>query len=61
MHFKGHAMELPLWVVILDAAEGDPLRAQEMEERLSREWWERWMIYTREKARAAESHGKKSN
>lgn len=37
---------------ILSAAGGDPLRAQEIEERLTPYWWRCWQIYTREKGRA---------
>jgi len=30
--------------VVLEAAGYDPLRAQEMEEKLTEVWWERWLI-----------------
>ena len=51
----GHAVEVPLWVVVLDMADGDPLRAQEIEAGLSRDWWEKYMVYARERGRAQES------
>jgi len=44
--------DLPLWVLCLEAAGGDPLRAQEIEERVSERWWARLMVYRREMARA---------
>jgi hypothetical protein len=50
MFFKGHKMEVPLWVIILNAAGGDPLRAMEIEERISQEWWERMGEYNSIKA-----------
>jgi len=30
--------------LILEAAGYDPLRAQEIEERLTQEWWDRWIV-----------------
>lgn len=53
-HFlKGHAVaNAPLWLVLLDATKGDPLRAQEMEAGLSRVWWERYQVYRDEYGRA---------
>ena len=46
--------DLPLWVLSLEAAGGDPLRAQEIEELVSEKWWARMMVYRREMARASE-------
>jgi len=37
----------PVWVLILEAAGYDPLRAQEIEDNLTETWWNRWM-YDRE-------------
>ncbi|MFA5457715.1 MAG: hypothetical protein WC261_08815, partial [Synergistaceae bacterium] len=34
----------PYWAVVLEAAGYDPLRAQEMEEKLTEIWWERWLV-----------------
>ena len=34
---------VPDWVLVLEAAGHDPLRAMEIEEKLSREWWDRWL------------------
>lgn len=33
--------------MLLEAAGGDPLRAQQMENELSPEWWEFYLIYRR--------------
>ncbi len=33
----------PPWANILAAADGDPLRAQEIENGVSELWWERWL------------------
>lgn len=35
-------------------AGGDPLRAQEIEEKLSRRWAERWLAWANAKSQAAE-------
>lgn len=37
---------MPLWVQILYAAGGDPLRAQQIEAELSEEWWDHFIEYT---------------
>jgi hypothetical protein len=50
---------VPYWVQILSAAGGDPLRAQEIEEQVTLYWWERYLIYSREKNRAAEEERKR--
>jgi len=34
-----------MWVLILEAASGDPLRAQEIEETLTKEWWLKYRAY----------------
>ena len=50
--------DLPVWVLALEMANGDPLRAQEIEERVSERWLARVLTYRRETARAQESkHG----
>jgi hypothetical protein len=36
----------------MTAAEGDPLRAQELENEVSQYWWERWLVYREEQAKA---------
>lgn len=43
--------DLPLWVLTLEAAGGDPLRAMEIEEQVNEVWWTRLMVYRRELAR----------
>lgn len=50
MYLKGVPMRVPMWVAVLEAAGGDPLRAMEIEERISEEWWERWVAFDHEKA-----------
>jgi hypothetical protein len=39
----------------MEAAQGDPLRAQEIEERLSETWFERWMAWRQASSEAMES------
>ena len=39
--------DIPLWVSILEAANGDPLRAQELEETLTKDWWLKYKAYSR--------------
>ena len=36
-----------MWGLLLEAAGYDPLRAMEIEENITQEWWERW-LYDRE-------------
>ena len=45
----------------MEAADGDPLRAQEMTERLEPEWWERWLMWRgeRDAAQKAAANRKK--
>jgi len=43
---------VPRWVVILNAADGDPLRAQEIESELNQYWWEHWLVYREEQGKA---------
>ncbi|KRT76723.1 MAG: hypothetical protein XU14_C0033G0021 [Armatimonadetes bacterium CSP1-3] len=54
LFFKGIPAEVPLWVAILQAASGDPLRAQEIESGLSEAWWQRYQEYIREQNKAIE-------
>ena len=35
---------MPTWILLLEAAGYDPLRAMEIEDKISQEWWERWML-----------------
>lgn len=44
---------------MLHAANGDPLRAQEMDEELLPEWWRYWLIYSSKMADAQEKKSKK--
>lgn len=39
----GLGTEPPWMEVILEAANRDPLRAQDIEERLSERWWKYWL------------------
>ena len=38
----------PYEMLVLMAAKGDPLRAQEIEERLAARWWGLWLVYHEE-------------
>ena len=49
--------DVPSWVVILEAAGGDPLRAQEIENEVTQRWWERWVVVRKAKAQAAKDKG----
>ena len=40
--------EAPLWATILDAAKDDPLRAQEIEDNLTLDWLQRYLVYRAE-------------
>lgn len=44
-------MAVPTWVILLEAANGDPLRAQEIEENLTAYWWSRYQEYTKERSK----------
>jgi hypothetical protein len=50
----------PEWAIILEAAHGDPLRAQEIEESVSAEWWHRWLADRNTRAEVQASEKKKS-
>lgn len=54
LYFKGVPAKLPMWAQAMAAAKGDPLRAMEIEERLSEEWFWRWRAWDEEQARAME-------
>jgi len=41
-------------MLILEAAKQDPLRAQEIEEKVSRTWWVRWTVNRRARLAAEE-------
>jgi len=50
--------------LILEAANYDPLRAQEIEERVNAQWWSRWLADRTERVNAANQkagskHGKR--
>jgi hypothetical protein len=40
---EDEGQSIPLEILILTAAKGDPLRAQEIEENLTPDWWEWWL------------------
>lgn len=40
---------MPQWFIVLEAAGWDPLRAQDMEERLTQAWWERYRVFRKER------------
>ncbi len=44
-----------MWAVVLEAANGDPLRAMQMEVELSEEWWVRYVQARRARAEAEQA------
>jgi len=50
---------VPLWFQVLAAAEFDPLRAQEIEERLSMEWWTYYREAMEQRARVENAQRQK--
>ena len=46
-------------MLILEAANGDPLRASELERELTQGWWERYLVYRIEKAQAERDEQRK--
>jgi len=50
LFLRGYPAPVEPWVIILNAADNDPLRAQEIEEDLSQYWWERYLIYRKEQS-----------
>ena len=55
----GISVPVPSWVVILEAAGGDPLRAQEIENEVNQLWYERWSLWNKLKSQAAKARSKK--
>ena len=54
---RGHKFaKPPIWAIILDAAGGDPLRAQKIEENITGYWWSRYLAYRQEQSRVAREH-----
>lgn len=51
---------MPPWVSILEAANFDPLRAQQIETDLTQYWWDRWLLYTKENRAAQVASDKKA-
>lgn len=41
--------DAPMWLVLMTLADGDPLRAQEMEQQLSAEWLAQGIAYVSER------------
>lgn len=44
MYYAAGRARVPLWLMTLEAAGYDPLRAMEIEERVSQEWWDRYLL-----------------
>lgn len=42
---RGKSDEVPQWALVLIAADGDPLRAQEIEDDLNAKWYYRWLTF----------------
>jgi len=47
-------------MLVLEAAQYDPLRAQEIEAGLTQTWWERWTAYHEAAARVAEQQAREA-
>jgi len=45
MYMRGIRAQVPMWVLMMDAAGHDPLRAQEIENGVSEIWWARWLAW----------------
>lgn len=48
-----------MWVLVLEAAGGNPLIAQQMENELTEEWWDRWIIDRDTRMKQAERDAKR--
>ena len=55
----GQTGVVPRWYLILQAANFDPLRAQEIVESVSGEWWMNYMTWIKASGEAGDKHGKK--
>ena len=58
-YFKGHPAYVPVWFQVLVAANYDPLRAQEMMEKLTGKWWHYYTVANSERARAEKQLAKR--
>ncbi len=52
LYFRGVPANIPAWVLILEAANMDPIRAAEIEEKATERWWKRYMRYRKKKNEA---------
>lgn len=59
LYLKGIPSSPPIWALCIEAADGDPLRAQEIYNQLDREWWEYWMTYSKEAGSVAKERERK--
>jgi len=59
LYLRGVPAPIPIWVTILEAAGEDPLRAQQIEMDISQEWWERYLLYRKEKGLAMKEQQRK--
>ena len=55
----GVPQAVPEWVLALDAANGDPLRAREIFEQVDERWWTYHMIYREAQADAQKEQERK--
>ena len=60
LYLKGFVVEVPFWVLILEAAKGDPLKAQELEEGLTKDWWMKYRAYGKAVTRIMKAQEQKS-
>ena len=59
LYLKGFVVDVPFWVLILEAAKGDPLKAQELEEGLTKDWWMKYRAYGKAVTRIVKAKEKK--
>jgi len=56
---RGHAQKEAVWLVLLEMANGDPLRAMEIEEKITERWWLYWEAWREYKNRKEKDRHRK--
>jgi len=57
---RGIRTNVPTWLMILEAADHDPLRAQEIEDQVTARWWHRWLAWREEYGKEQERQSRKA-
>ena len=52
----GVSVPVPSWVAIMEAADGDPLKAQQIEDEINQVWWERYALWNKLKSEGQKAH-----